>query len=250
MGIRWRLHLFAMVVLCAGAPNLFAQGSFGRFSSPPQTEWLPDGRRMVLLRDFEFVELDGTRWIAKAAHMPKQDGDLAIDGASIPPVFWSIIGGPYEGLYRNASIVHDAECTPPYKHRWQDVHRMLYRAARAGGTSELKAKLIFAAVWHFGPRWPFAEESDQGSRLDRIGDALRLVAYIVKHADISLPAIEALSSDSLATGMTDAEYEEFARELKVCNDPEGPFLGAHPDHFNQPYRSDVMSTPSEPCLGF
>jgi hypothetical protein len=102
---------------------------------------------MILLRDFSFIEPNGTTWIAAAAHTPATEDDLTIDGASIPPVFWSIIGGPYEGLYRNASIVHDAECTAPYKHRWKDVHRMFYRAARAGGTSEQMDLRRGLALW-------------------------------------------------------------------------------------------------------
>jgi hypothetical protein len=33
-----------------------------------------------------------------------------VDGASIPQAFWSIIGGPFEGFYIKASVVHDHYC--------------------------------------------------------------------------------------------------------------------------------------------
>src|SRR5216110_1473807 len=61
---------------------------FGRFQGRVETEWLDDGRRMRLLQDFRFLEPDSTEWI------PPRDS--SIDGASIPQVFWSFIGGPFE----------------------------------------------------------------------------------------------------------------------------------------------------------
>ena len=42
--------------------------------------------------------------------------------------------------------------------------------------------------------------------MDRVGDALRLIAYIIKNPDISLPDIEALSSEALASKLPDEEY--------------------------------------------
>jgi Protein of unknown function (DUF1353) len=33
-----------------------------------------------------------------------------VGGASIPQVFWSIIGGPFEDKYREASVIHDYYC--------------------------------------------------------------------------------------------------------------------------------------------
>jgi hypothetical protein len=206
---------------------------------------------MILLDDFSFIEPNGTTWTAKAAHHPPTDGDLVIDGATIPPIFWSVIGGPYEGLYRNASIVHDAECSWPHKHKWQDVHEMFYRASLAGGTSELTAKLMFAAVWHFGPRWSIDGKPYAPHVMERVGDATRMIAYIVKHPSIDLTAIEALSSDALAAGVTPAEYDQFNRQLQDCNDPNGHNLGARGARGDSQheYRT-TMSTPSQPCHGW
>lgn len=244
------LTFLALLVACntVGKPDS-GHAEYGNFPEPPQTQWLDDGRRMILLRDFSFIEPSGITWKATAAHKPVQEGDLTIDGASIPPIFWSVIGGPYEGLYRNASIVHDAECTAPYKHRWQDVHRMFYRASRAGGTSEKVAKLIFSAVWHFGPRWQLAADSYSPRTLERVGDAHRLIAFIAKNPDISLADIEALSSASLLAAVPPEELETFWQQVRSCNDPNGPNLGARGDVFNERY-SQPMSTPPQPCYGF
>jgi hypothetical protein len=244
--------LLAILGACASVENPNpnpGQAEWGAFPEPPQTQWLDDGRRMVLLRDFAYLEPDGKTWMASAAHKPIKDDDLTIDGASIPPIFWSIIGGPYEGRYRNASIVHDAQCTPPYKNRWQDVHRMFYRASRAGGTSEPVGKLIFAAVWHFGPRWELPTEGYSPNTLLRIGDAHRLIAYIVRNPSISLADIEALSSDSLATAIPNADLEAFWQQVWICDDPNGGNLGARGGLFNEKY-SRSMSTPPRPCYGF
>jgi hypothetical protein len=117
---------------------------WGVFPVPPRTEWLPDGRKMRLLSDFYYIDPRHRAWIAPTG--------TEVDGASIPPLLWSVIGGPFEGQYRDASIVHDIECvrkTTP----WEEVHYMFYEACRCGGVGERKAKLLYAGVYHGGPRW-------------------------------------------------------------------------------------------------
>jgi hypothetical protein len=47
---------------------------------------LPDGRRMRVIEDFGFMEADGLHWPVP----PKS----TVDGASIPQVLWSLMGGP------------------------------------------------------------------------------------------------------------------------------------------------------------
>src|SRR6202007_2255330 len=74
------------------------------------------------------------------------------DGASIPRAFWSLIGGPLEGRYRNASIVHDWYCDRRTR-TWQATQRVFYEAMRTSGVSMAKAKTMFLAVQWGGPRW-------------------------------------------------------------------------------------------------
>lgn len=120
--------------------------SKGHFESDIATvQLLADGRRAKLLKDFTFVDAQNRSWVAPA-------GDT-VDGASIPHLFWAVIGGPWEGKYRFASIVHDRYCNVHEGRSWQDVHRMFYEACLAAGTDELLAKIMYAAVYHFGPRW-------------------------------------------------------------------------------------------------
>src|SRR4051812_36581695 len=69
-----------------------ASQAHGYYRGRVVAEWLPGGRNMRLLEPFEYVEPSGRRW-------PVPSG-VVVDGASIPQVFWSVIGGPFEGLYR------------------------------------------------------------------------------------------------------------------------------------------------------
>ena len=107
-------------------------------------ELLPDGRTAQLLSDFAYVDPEQRVWVAKKGAI--------VNGASIPKPFWSIVGGPYTGKYRKASIVHDVACEEKQQPA-EVVHRMFYYACRCEGLPEHKAKLLFAAVYHFGPYW-------------------------------------------------------------------------------------------------
>jgi hypothetical protein len=160
-------------------------GSWGRFVGTVKTEWHDDGRTMQLLDDFGYVDREGDVWKAPKGHK--------IDGASIPQVFWTFIGGPFEGKYRNASVVHDFECDVR-RRQWRAVHRMFYAACRSGGTEARKAKVMFAAVYHFGPRWG----PDKGLRPFRTDeDFKRMRDYVESNPDITVEQIEALDQTTL-----------------------------------------------------
>ena len=62
--------------------------------------------------------------------------------------------GAFEGKYRQASVLHDVACDRKIE-PWEQVHEMFYWAMLASGVSSLKAKIMYAAVYHKGPRWPF-----------------------------------------------------------------------------------------------
>lgn len=120
-------------------------GGHGSFiNAPPLTEWLDDGRNMRLKRPFGFVEEGGREWPVPS--------ETIVDGASIPRVFWSLIGGPFEGVYRNASVVHDYYCDVQTR-PWRDTHRVFLEAMRCSSVSEIRAKIMYYAVYRFGPRW-------------------------------------------------------------------------------------------------
>ncbi len=117
---------------------------FGYFKGEVATEWLPNGRDMMLLEDFAYIDPTSKQWDAPA--------NSVVDGASIPQPFWSFTGGPFSGKYREASVVHDVACQQKQE-SWQDVHLMFYYACRCGGVRETKAKVMYYAVYVGGPKW-------------------------------------------------------------------------------------------------
>jgi len=119
-------------------------GKNGMFIGKPQLELDNNGRDSRLLQDFVYVDKNGRSWVAPKNHV--------VNGASIPRPFWSITGAPMTGKFRNASVVHDAECDKRTSD-WKEVHRVFYEACLCGGVEEKKAKLLYAAVYHFGPSW-------------------------------------------------------------------------------------------------
>jgi hypothetical protein len=75
-----------------------------------------------------------------------------VNGADIPMEFWSIAGGPFEGKYRKASVLHDVACQVK-KQTWRRVHRMFFDAMMCEGLPLKKALALYGAVYHFGPQW-------------------------------------------------------------------------------------------------
>lgn len=118
------------------------------FEGNVDARWLIDpgaDRSMQLLADFSFVDSSGFKWEAKA-------GDI-VDGASIPEAVWSeVVGTPFIGDYRRASVVHDVACDQHIKTS-KDAHRMFYEAMLADGTAPARALLFYTAVRLFGPQW-------------------------------------------------------------------------------------------------
>ena len=121
-----------------------AEERWGRFEGQVLAAWHDDGRTMTLLEPFGYVDPAGMRW-------PAPEGS-EVNGASIPQAFWSVIGGPFAGRFRNASVVHDVACVEQTA-SWREVHWMFYEACRCAGVAAVKGKLMYYAVFHFGPRW-------------------------------------------------------------------------------------------------
>jgi hypothetical protein len=159
MEYRKVIHRFALPIIVAGLsscasdkkpdwPSGAAQEphKWGYFSGTPVTRWEPDGRTMTLLSELRYTDPEGFTWIAPAGSQ--------VDGASIPRSLWSIMGGPFEGKYRNASVLHDVA----YGERnrpWQDCDRMFYNAMRCSGVGGVEAKTMYYALYRFGHHWKF-----------------------------------------------------------------------------------------------
>src|SRR5438034_5031797 len=142
----------------------------GHFSGEPQTQWLTDDqgpdRNMRLLADFSFTDPDGKIWLT-----PK---NYTVDGASIPRALWTLVGSPYTGDYRRASIVHDKACDDAGENieAPREADRTFYHACRAGGCSIQEATLLYVGVriggvWPLIPTWSVLMIAPEGPRRDR-----------------------------------------------------------------------------------
>jgi endonuclease G len=153
-----------------------------------------DRRWAKLLEPLTYVQPDGGEWPA-----PK---DAWLDGASIPRPFWSVIGGPFEGLYLEASVVHDYYCDHHLR-PWRDVHRMFYDAMLCRGVSGFKARIMYYAVYRFGPRWDIVEGVESAAApgealTDAKAPSILADAQALAQQDLSPEAIEALADRSAA----------------------------------------------------
>ena len=117
---------------------------WGYYSGLPETRWDSDGRSMTLLSELRYTDPNGQIWIAPAG--------AVVDGASIPRSCWSLMGGPFEGKYRNASVLHDV-AYEERKRPWQDCDRMFYNAMRCSGVGMVEAKTMYYALYKFGHHW-------------------------------------------------------------------------------------------------
>ena len=61
-----------------------------------------------LYKPFKYIDEDPTQSVTVPIYDPVLD--IKTDGASIPPVVYSIIGSPWRGKYVEAAIIHDWEC--------------------------------------------------------------------------------------------------------------------------------------------
>lgn len=127
------------------ASNTISDASrYGTFEPvEPQLAWLthpqdPD-RLMQLLGSFAFHDRKIDKvWTVEAGYQ--------VDGASIPQALWTLVGSPYTGDYRRASIVHDKACDGANAQQRREADKMFFRACRAGGCSVRDATLLYIGV--------------------------------------------------------------------------------------------------------
>ena len=130
---------------------------WGHFSGTVETRWENDGVTMVLLNELRYTDPYGQVWVAPAGSR--------VNGASIPRAFWSIIGGPFEGKYRNASVLHDV-AYEEQKVRPEEADLMFYNAMRCAGVGATTAKTMYYVLLRHGRHWKHrqAQPSDQPTK--------------------------------------------------------------------------------------
>jgi Protein of unknown function (DUF1353) len=150
---RLRYVLWTVVLLAALlGPGSTGWAQDGRFKGTLQVEPLADGLNVKLVGPFGYIDAKGRAWDVPAG--------AVTDGASIPRVFW-VTHPPFTGKYRQAAIIHDHYCSIKSR-SWQDTHNVFYEAMLTAGESQRTAKVMWAAVYHFGPRWGRGRRGKRG----------------------------------------------------------------------------------------
>jgi hypothetical protein len=102
--------------------------------------------KKTLKSELYFTDPTGTVWKANV-------GDIT-DGASIPEVFVPLVGDRFEPDFLPAAIIHDHYTDDEHKVRlWTDTARVFYQAMVTNQTPISKAKVMYYAVYTFGPHW-------------------------------------------------------------------------------------------------
>lgn len=170
----------------------------GRYEGDFLVTLLDDGRNLRLESDLFYFDPQGVRW-----GVPK---GAVVDGTSIPRGFWSAVGGPLEGKYRNASIIHDWFCDMRTR-TWQATHRVFYDAMRTSGVGEARAKLFYYAVWWGGPRWE--ERVSLNANLPAGSD------FSFKGVTSPAPVTEIIPLDSPGAGTTLIDHKAAAKRMRA-----------------------------------
>jgi hypothetical protein len=166
--LTWRRCLLFIAALALMQLPLWSRVSsganFGRYVGVVEVKWLPDGRNMETLSDFEYIDPDQQSWF-----VPK---GTKTDGASVPRALW-ILYAPFSGLYRDSALVHDHYCQNRTR-TWQETHEAFYNGLRASGVSEHDSQMMWAAVYLFGPRWDRQGNRSPSMRPDIVSEEQQL----------------------------------------------------------------------------
>ena len=113
--------------------------AYGSFSGDPIIRLLSDGRNVQLMEDFAYTDPAGKVWVCPAGYIS--------DGASIPRCLWGAVGGPWEGPYRNAALLHDVVCAHHDTLEERRLGDLMFRSAcLCAGCSEEEANRLYAGV--------------------------------------------------------------------------------------------------------
>lgn len=129
-------------------PNEVGKGEFrGRLEVMFESIPTGDGKVVELImlkKPFGYTDSKGVDWDVPSGYIS--------NGASIPPMLWSVVGAPLSGPYLYAAVLHDYYCETQDR-PWQQVHEMFFEAAVSRGTDVELAKILYAGILLGGPRW-------------------------------------------------------------------------------------------------
>lgn len=207
----WLIFLSLALASSYACANEF----FGNFLDKLKGEFIPEANPRPLFKlgsDFRFKDPNGLLWTTPAG--------TAVDGASIPQFFWTFIGGPFEGSYINASVIHDYYCQTKERTA-HDTHRNFYYGMRALQVPEWKAKLLHWAVSTYGPSWKLEKRVVMSQICHSIPDQ-GITCTSVPTSDVAIVTIPPVDlSDPTVLAAAISKTAAIARTLLTSN---GEFL--------------------------
>ncbi len=177
----------AAAALSACAGRAAAEENFGHYIGKFVAEFdHTDGRKVTLLEPYAFVDPEGKEWDVPTGYQT--------DGASVPAALWALYP-PFTGNYRQAAVIHDYYCDRKER-SWQDTHKVFYYAMRAANVDEKTAKIMYGAVYLFGPRWgpgtqPGQHAAPIEASADRQTQVVRQLEQLVEKDDPDLDSLVA-----------------------------------------------------------
>ena len=102
-----------------------------------------DGENFYIVNPFGFEDSRGRVWWCEPGQV--------VNGASIPRVFWRLIGSPMTGRYRRAACLHDCAYAHQKSPR-EEADEMFMEAMDADGVGRVLRGVMWWAVRMFGGR--------------------------------------------------------------------------------------------------
>jgi hypothetical protein len=171
---------------------------FGKFLDQLKGVFVADAKprpQFKIDQDFRFEDPNGLLWSTPRGTF--------VDGASIPQFFWSIIGGPFEGQYINASVIHDHYCRTKERTA-HDTHRNFYYGMMASNVAEWKADLMHWAVSTFGPSWKIERRVVMNQKCKTTGTNDKTCTFVptIEMVTVSEPPVDLTNPEVLALAIS------------------------------------------------
>ncbi len=194
---RLRILLIAAAAVAASAPAAHAETYFGKFIGKFVAEFDEEGggRKVTLMEPYGFVDPYGKEWNVPTGYKT--------DGASVPAALWALYP-PFTGNYRSAAVIHDYYCDNKDR-SWQDTHKVFYFAMRAAHVDETTAKVMYSAVYLFGPRWgPGTQLGQHGAAIQATPEQQeKVVKDLQALVDKDNPDLDVLLNEAKRIGLQD-----------------------------------------------
>ena len=148
----WRGFWGGLVGLGAGSGWVMIMHPLGHgcFLGAAVIDFEENGMAMRLRNHLMFRDAQGRLWSAPRGTVSR--------GGCLPPGVWNLLGPPFLGLHREASIIHEHYCQQRAGHP-EEVHQMFYEACRASGVPDPLAKAALRELRSHGADWSDPSEA-------------------------------------------------------------------------------------------